>query len=165
MDDSLTWMLWSTNLGLLLSSSSSGATAAGTETLDGRTAEIYAIDSSGLSIPGVPGNLLPITSLTGNIWVDQVTGALLKAVLDYQADVGDNSGTLKGSGTGHLEITVTQIGNVTVTLARARVSSLIHCVKEVANIHLAQDFEPRTARYEVQSLGKIPFPIYSQLPL
>jgi hypothetical protein len=116
MDDSLTWMLWSTNLGLLLSSSSSGATAAGTETLDGRAAEIYAIDSSGLSIPGVPGNLLPITSLTGNIWVDQVTGALLKAVLDYQADVADNSGTLKGSGTGHLEITVTEFNNVTVTL-------------------------------------------------
>ena len=115
-DDSLTWMLWSTKLGLILSSSSSGATSAGTDTLDGRSAEIYAIDSSGLSVPGVPGNLLPITSVTGNVWVDQVTGALLKAVLDYQADVGDNSGTLKGSGAGHLEITVTQIGSVTVAL-------------------------------------------------
>ena len=115
-DDSLTWMLWSTKLGLLLSSSSSGATSAGMETLDGRPAEIYAIDSSGLSVPGVPGNLLPITSVTGNVWVDQATGALLKAVLDYQADVGDNSGTLKGSGAGHLEITVTQVGNVTVAL-------------------------------------------------
>jgi hypothetical protein len=115
-DDSLIWMLWSTKLGLILSSSSSGATAAGTETLDGRSAEIYAIDSSGLSIPGVSGNVLPITSLTGNVWVDQATGALLKAVLDYQADVGDNSGTLKGSGAGHLEIAVTKIGNVTVAL-------------------------------------------------
>ncbi len=115
-DDSLTWMLWSTKLGLILSSSSSGATSAGTETLDGRSAEIYTIDSSGLSIPGVPGNILPITSLTGNVWVDQATGALLKAVLDYQADVGDNSGTLKGSGAGHLEITVTQFGSVTVAL-------------------------------------------------
>jgi hypothetical protein len=86
------------------------------ETLDGRPAEIYAIDSSGLSVPGVPGNLLPITSVTGNVWVDQATGALLKAMLDYQADVGDNSGTLKGSGAGHLEITVTQVGNVTVAL-------------------------------------------------
>lgn len=115
-DDSLTWMLWSTNLGLILSSTSSGATAAGTETLDGRSAEIYAIDSSGLSIPGVGGNLLPITSLTGKVWVDQATGALLKAVLDYQADVRENSGTFKGSGAGHLEITVTQIGNVPVAL-------------------------------------------------
>jgi hypothetical protein len=74
------------------------------------------LNSTGLSIPGVSGNLLSITSVTGKVWIDQATGALLKAVLDYKADVRDTSGNLKGSGTGHLEISVTQIGNVTVTL-------------------------------------------------
>jgi hypothetical protein len=59
---------------------------------------------------------LPIASVSGKIWVDQQTGALLKAVLDYQAEVTDSSGNDQGSGSGHVEITVTQVGNVTVAL-------------------------------------------------
>jgi hypothetical protein len=116
--NSMTWNLWSLNLITFVSGASSGATAAGTEMLEGRTAEIYELNSTGLSIPGVTGSLIPITSLTGKIWVDQQTGALVKAVLDYQADVRDTAGNMKGGGSGHLEIIVTQIGNVTVTVPK-----------------------------------------------
>jgi hypothetical protein len=114
--DSLTWMLWSTNLVSILSSSASGASATGTEVVAGRSAQVYALNSPGLTIPGLPGTLGSISSLTGQVWVDDGTGALLKAVIDYQADVSDNSGTVRGSGSGHLEITVSQLGQVTVSL-------------------------------------------------
>jgi hypothetical protein len=109
-------MLWSTNLVSILSSSASGASATGTEVVAGRSAQVYALNSPGLTIPGLPGTLGSISSLTGQVWVDDGTGALLKAVIDYQADVSDNSGTVKGSGSGHLEITVSQLGQVTVSL-------------------------------------------------
>jgi len=114
--DSLTWTLWSLDLATILPSGSAGATAAGTEALEGRPAQVYELHSSGLSIPGVGGNPFPITTLTGKVWVDQATGALLKADLDYQADVTDSSGNPQGSGSGHLEIAVTQVGQVTVAL-------------------------------------------------
>jgi hypothetical protein len=90
--------------------------AAGTETLEGRTAEVYAVDSSG-SDGGVLGGLeIPIRMARGTVWVDGETGALLKAALDYQADVKDTSGSLQGSGPGHLDIVVTQVGRVSVAL-------------------------------------------------
>jgi hypothetical protein len=104
---SMDWLMWPLDLQILLGTASPNATAAGTETLEGRTVEVYDIDASGLTPAGVPPL---VTAVTGTLWIDQETGALLKAVLDYQATVGS------GSGTGHIEVTVTQIGSVTVTL-------------------------------------------------
>jgi len=114
--NSLTWTLWSLDLSTMLSAGSSGTTVAGTEELHGRNVNVYNVNGSGLSLPGIAGNLSEISSIAGQIWVDQATGTLLKALLDYKADVRDGSGNLKGSGDGHLEITVTQFDNVTVSL-------------------------------------------------
>ena len=104
---SMDWLMWPLDLQMMLATASSGATSAGTETLEGRTVEVYELDASGLTPAGIPPL---VTAVTGTLWIDQETGALLKAVLDYQATVGS------GSGTGHIEVTVTQIGSVTVTL-------------------------------------------------
>jgi hypothetical protein len=114
--NSLAWSLWTLDPVMIISSGASGATAAGTEELDGRTAEIYDLNGTGSALAGVTGIGLQITSVTGKVWIDQQSGALLKAVLDYQAEVNDSGGNLKGNGSGHLEISVTQIGNVTVVL-------------------------------------------------
>jgi len=114
--DSKTWTLWPLNLELMLATGAPGATAAGTETLEGRTAEVYELAGTGSGLSGSSGMALPIASVSGKIWVDQQTGALLKAVLDYQAEVTDSSGNDQGSGSGHVEITVTQVGNVSVAL-------------------------------------------------
>ncbi len=116
--DSMTWKLWALNLTTVLSVGSTGAAAAGTETLDGRPAGVYELSGTGTSLSEAAGIGLPVSSVAGKVWVDQQTGALLKAVLDYQAGVRDTAGNDKGPGTGHLEITVTQVGQVTVTLPK-----------------------------------------------
>jgi hypothetical protein len=45
-------------------------------------------------------------------------GPLLKAELDYTAEVKDDDGNVKGSGEGRLEITITQVNEVTVEVPR-----------------------------------------------
>jgi hypothetical protein len=51
------------------------------------------------------------------VWLDQQTGALLKANLTYEMDIKDlGTGKVLGSGTGQVEIMVTQVGSVTVQL-------------------------------------------------
>jgi hypothetical protein len=114
----LAWSAWPLDPTTILAAGSTGITAAGVEVLDGRTVEVYLL--SGTSPAALPGTgiALPIDSASGKVWVDQQTGALLKAVLDYQAGVRDTAGNDKGSGSGHLEITVTQVGQVAVTLPK-----------------------------------------------
>ena len=116
--NSMTWTMWPLNPVMILSTGSTSATAAGTEVLDGHTSEVYTLSGTGLTAPGGIGMGIPVTAVSGKVWVDQQTGALLKAVLDYQADVRDNAGTDHGNGSGHLEITVSQIGQVTVSLPK-----------------------------------------------
>ena len=41
---------------------------------------------------------------------------MLKAVLDYEVDVKDANGNVKGNAPGRLEIDVTQVGQVNVAL-------------------------------------------------
>jgi hypothetical protein len=49
--------------------------------------------------------------------VDQETGALLRLSTDYEAVFLDaDTGTVNGSGTGHIEIVVTEVGKVHVAL-------------------------------------------------
>jgi hypothetical protein len=111
----LAWVLWPLDPTVILGTGASTARAAGTELLDGRTAEVYSVDASG-AMGGIAGVSLAVTAVSGTVWIDQETGALLKAELDYQADVKDADGNVMGSGDGRLEITVTQVGRVTVSL-------------------------------------------------
>ena len=111
----LAWILWPLDPAVILGTAANGAQASGTEVLDGRTAEVYTVDVSG-AMGATAGASLAVTSVSGQVWVDRETGALMKAELDYQADVKDQDGNIKGNGSGRLEITITQIGNVTVIL-------------------------------------------------
>jgi len=111
----LAWTLWPLDPAVILGTAANGAQASGTEVLDGRSAEVYTVDVSG-AMGAAAGASLAVTSVSGQVWVDHETGALLKAEFDYQADVKDQDGNIKVSGFGRLEITVTQVGNVTVTL-------------------------------------------------
>jgi hypothetical protein len=113
----LTWAMWPLDPTAILGAGVSGATLTGTETLDGRIAEVYTVEGTGTGqAGGGMGLALPVASATGQVWVDQQTGALLKAVLDYEADVMDADGQSQGSGSGHLEIEITRVGQVAVTL-------------------------------------------------
>ncbi len=112
----LDWTTWPLDLTVMLATSSTSAKAAGTEVLDGRTVEVYELNATSDSQSGVPGAGLLASAVSGKVWVDQETGALLKAILDYQTDVNGTAGNSLGSGSGHAEIIVTQIGQVTVSL-------------------------------------------------
>lgn len=101
-----------------LAIAATGPTAQGTEVIERRTAEKYGVDSANAP-PGVLEVLQGIIFMNysrGTVWVDSQTGALLRAVLDYEQEFADpeNPETVVGTGTGHIEITVTQIGQVTV---------------------------------------------------
>jgi hypothetical protein len=112
---SLNWLLWPLDTLVVMGTAANGAEAAGTEVLDGRIADVFIIDSD-QAAGAIAGTALSVTAARGTVWVDQETGALLKAELDYTAEVKDNDGNVKGSGTGRLEIDVTQVNQVTVTL-------------------------------------------------
>ena len=113
---SLAWTMWPLDPIVVISTGSIGAKTAGTEELDGRSAEVYELSGTGSSLGGLGGIGLPVTTVTGKVWVDGQTGALLKADLEYQAEVRDTGGIVQGNGSGRLKIDVTRIGIVTVTL-------------------------------------------------
>jgi hypothetical protein len=112
----LAWVMWPLDPITILGTGAGSAESAGTEVLDGRTAEIYDIDSGGDALSGASGVSLNITAVKGRVWIDRETGALLKAELDYLADVMDADGKVMDNADGRLEITVTQVGKVTVEL-------------------------------------------------
>ena len=113
---SLAWTLWPLDPIVVISTGSIGAKAVGIEELEGRSVEAYELSGTGSSLGGLGGIGLPVTSVSGKVWVDGQTGALLKADLEYQAEVRDTGGTAQGNDSGSLKIDVTRIGNVTVTL-------------------------------------------------
>jgi hypothetical protein len=114
---SLSWLMWPLDPLAIFSVGSSGAALQGTETIEGRPAEVYTLTGAGAppSLGGL-GLGTPVTSAEGTVWVDQATGALVMAVIDYEADVKDDGGVVQGQGSGHLEIRVTGIDTVSVTL-------------------------------------------------
>jgi hypothetical protein len=96
-----------------------GATLKVEESIAGRTAEKYAIDSA-----NIPQESLAFTgfkSLKGTAWIDKETGTLLKLVLDYAQEFVDpdpNSNKTLGVGNGHIDLAVSQIGQTQVNLPK-----------------------------------------------
>jgi hypothetical protein len=114
---SVVWSSWPISAYFVFAIGSLKAMPAGMETLEGRTAEVYTLAAT--AADDTTGALaamgLPVTDVQGQVWIDQATGALLKAVLDYKAKAADNGGSSTDNiGAGRLEITVTQVGQVTV---------------------------------------------------
>jgi hypothetical protein len=112
----LAWVMWPLDPITILGAGAGSAQSAGTEVIDGRTAEIYDIDAGGDALSGASGVSLNITAVKGRVWIDRETGAPVKAELDYRADVKDADGKVMDNADGRLEISVTKIGKVTVGL-------------------------------------------------
>lgn len=94
-----------------------GATAQGQESVNGRTADKFDINSD-----KVPAGVMAILGsnidkLRGTVWVDQQTGALLKLNADYELSVSKmGSQEVAGKGPRHVELVVSNVGSTTVTL-------------------------------------------------
>lgn len=115
---SLTWIMWPLDPLMLLGIGSSKADPGGTEILDGRSTEIYQLSGTTADdLTGLYSGLgFLVTSMDGKVWVDSQTGALLKARINYDADIKDSNSTIQDSRSGLLELTVTQVNTVTVNL-------------------------------------------------
>jgi hypothetical protein len=116
------WTFWQLDLLTILSGAgmSNPAAQPGT-TLEGRPADVYSVESVSLGGEGKDTSfgLLPIsiTAIHGEVWIDHETGALLKADLEFEANVKEPGATTPSAhGSGELHLAVSRIGQVTVSL-------------------------------------------------
>ncbi len=121
VDDSgmayISWVAWPLDLVVAIGIGSLRTEAAGTEQVDGRPAEVYRL-SGGIADDetGMFASFgLPITKTDGMVWVDQATGALVKASIDYTAVVKDADGS-HGTANGSFALEISKAGQVQVAL-------------------------------------------------
>jgi len=123
----LTWAMSQLSPVIILSLAGLGAKPAGTEAIDGRKADAFDLDMAAadkLTLDTVRAFIgRGVTVAKGKAWVDQETGALLKTALDYEVDLYDSTSSDKnapplGHGAGHIEIAVSKVGKVTVSLPK-----------------------------------------------
>ena len=94
-----------------------GATLQGEEPIEGRVAEKWLLDSA--NIPKEALEFTGFKSIKGTAWIDKDSGTLLKLNLDYAQEFVDpdpNSDKSLGMGQGHIDLLVSQIGQVKVSL-------------------------------------------------
>jgi hypothetical protein len=119
---SMTWVFFPLKVVMPLAIAAMGSTAQGVESIDGRQADKFALDTANApaGTMGALGTLFSMSSAKGTIWIDKTTGALLKCSLDYVQDLVDPPGTqtVVGKGNGHIELLVTKVNNVSVTLPK-----------------------------------------------
>jgi hypothetical protein len=111
------WMFWQTDwLKVFMAAGVADSKAEPGTTLEGRAVEVFSVD--GTDLPDMTGGILPvqITAIHGIIWIDQATGALLKADLTFEADVKKAGQTTATHDTGKLLLVVSRIGQVKVTM-------------------------------------------------
>jgi len=118
------WLSWPLDVLGPLGMAGMGAEAQGSEAISGRSADKVAIDTAKAdpaSLEMAKG-MMPlnpeISEAHGTIWLDHETNAMLKLVIDYIGAFKDSSGNMVGSTPGHIEIVVSQIGQVMVSLPR-----------------------------------------------
>jgi hypothetical protein len=112
---SLAWIMYSIDPTTILSIGALEAASTGVETVDGRSVEVYDLAGSSDSAGGILAGF-GYSSVQGKVWIDSETGALLKMDVDYEKDVRNTAGEVKGSGSGHFSLQVSGIGQVTVSM-------------------------------------------------
>ena len=98
--DALAWVSWSLGPTSALGVASNGAASPGQESVAGRPADKYAVDSASVP-PDILKTLQRVTNISaakGTVWIDQATGALLQADLSYTLTVVDHERLPTGDG-------------------------------------------------------------------
>ena len=102
-----------------------GPAANGEDTIDGRSADVFTLDTANVapsqltmvqSMTSFTPNSPIVTAASGTAWIDQKTGALLKLNLDYTDGLKDAQGNVTQATKGHIELTISKVGAVTVNL-------------------------------------------------
>lgn len=117
------WSFWPLDVQFPLSVAALGPTPQGSVDFDGRTADAYALDTADADrmVLAALQQVTHIKAARGTIWIDHETNALLKLVLDYDQELlAKPGGPVAAIAPGHIEIAVTQVGQVTVTPPSSR---------------------------------------------
>ena len=114
----LAWAMWPIQVILPYAWAANWNTKTGTETLDGREADVYTFDSTSapesvqtaMNVSGFTGTL----TANGTVWVDRETGAMLKLDMVYVTSLTDSDSKVVGDGNGHVTIDITGVNQTTV---------------------------------------------------
>jgi hypothetical protein len=114
----LAWAMWPLKVVIPYAWSVNYSSKTGTDTIDGRKADVYTFDSANapadvqayISSADATGT----TSAKGTVWIDQETGAMLKLEMSYSENFSDNDGKVVGSGTGNVSLEITKVNQTTV---------------------------------------------------
>jgi len=117
------WASWPMDMLMPYTIASLGPTAQGQEQVDGRSADVFALDSAKANPTALsaiqsmsPFSNMSLKSASGTVWLDQQTGAELKLHLVYTGEIKNSQGASLGMADGSIDLSVTQVGKVTVKL-------------------------------------------------
>jgi hypothetical protein len=115
----LSWAMWPLTVVMAYSYPVYFAKKTGTDSIDGRAADVYTFDSADASaVSNDMMNSMGMGNSTqgkGTVWIDQKTGAMLKLDMTYTNQITDNNQKVIGSGDGSIKIEVSKVDQVTVT--------------------------------------------------
>jgi hypothetical protein len=115
----LGWAMWPLQVVMPYAYAASFAQKTGTDTIDGRAADVYSFDAANADAASKAMmdsfGLNGMTNGKGSVWIDQATGAMLKLEMTYSETITDNDQKEVGSGTGNITIEISKVNQVTVT--------------------------------------------------
>ncbi len=113
------WAMWPLQVIMPYAYSAYFAQKTGTDSVDGRPADVYSFDSANAS--QASDSMMDsfgfgdMATGQGTVWIDQETGAMLKLDLTYTDTITDYDQNEIGPGTGHITLEISKVGQVTVT--------------------------------------------------
>ena len=116
----LSWAMWPLQVVVNYAYPVYWAKKTGTDTVDGRSADVYTFDSADASAAASNAAMTAmgagdLTAGKGTVWIDHETGGMLKLDMTYSKNIKDNDQKEIGSGSGSIKIEVGKVGQVTVT--------------------------------------------------
>lgn len=116
----ISWAMWPLQVVVNYAYPVYWAKKTGTDTIDGRSADVYTFDSTDASAAASNAAMTAmgagdLTAGNGTVWIDHETGGMLKLDMTYSKSIKDNDQKEIGSGSGSIKIEVSKVGQVTVT--------------------------------------------------
>ena len=115
----LSWAMWQLKVVGVYAYPAYFAKKTGSDTIDGRAAEVYTFDNSDTNAASDTAmnsmGVGDLTTGTGTVWIDQKTGAMLKLDMTYTSTITNNDQKEIGKGSGSIKLEISKVGQVTVT--------------------------------------------------
>lgn len=115
----LSWAMWQLKVVGYYAYPAYFAKKSGTDTIDGRAADVYTFDNSDTNAASDAAlNTMGVGDMgtgTGTVWIDKETGGMLKLDMTYTSTITDTDQKEIGKGSGSIKLEISKVGQVTVT--------------------------------------------------